>query len=181
MRILTDFSLDRVKAHAALNQKPVPVSNESNLLAALKDLEARLTFVAGQKAIVAFTSGLDTTSLSSIDATRSAIRAGNAPIFTIRMPLGSQEISLGSVKDSDIARDTIGHAFSARTPTEYPAIFNAIAGTLHSYRICYQGNGGELFDPSVKLASRYIPELPLKQPDVLGVERPYHVSVTKLP
>ena len=44
-----------------------------------------------------------------------------------------------------------------------------------------EGNGGELFDPSVKLASRYIPELPLKQPDVLGVERPYHVSVTKLP
>jgi VWFA-related protein len=149
--ILTDFTTDKEKIHAALNQLVIAQWSEANLFDAITDMADRMSGIEGRKAIVLLSSGIDTFSKTTYDKTRKALRESGVPIYgiglmqTLRImadarmsPISRMDFLQADNGMRTFADETGGQAFFPRFEGEFPGIFQAIHQALRSqYVISY--------------------------------------------
>jgi len=186
LRILTDFSLDRDVAHAALNRMQASASRDANMFDALVDLGTRMKALQGErKAIVVFTTSNDTSVASNLAETSAAMRAAGISIYTILVEGKVPPATVAAALILQIlAGDTGGRAFVPSSPDQYPAVYRTISGGLHGYRISYESTGPEHHpdtpNVTVELVNAQTAE-PLRILDPKGAEIPYRIIVTPMP
>lgn len=150
--ILSDFSPDKNKAEAALNQLRIPGFAESNVFDALNEIATRMSDIEGRKAIVLIGSGLDTFSKLTFDKARRALQEDGVPIYTIStlqaIRIYAEARGMGPLQEMDFlqadnemrtfAKETGGMSFFPRFIAEYPTVYNQIENALRNqYSLAY--------------------------------------------
>ena len=156
--ILLDFTQDKQKVYAALNELRVPGFSESNLFDALYDTLDRLDRIQGRKEIVVVGSGLDTFSRITYDKVLKKIKdTPNVTIFTVstgRAFLEAVDAQYGQYQgvqeqlmnylqaDNEMntfARMTGGRWYNPRFEAEFPDIFRDIGQSVRNqYTLTYR-------------------------------------------
>jgi VWFA-related protein len=185
LKILTDFSLDRATAHAALNQLQASFV-ESNLFDALKDLADRMKFIReGRKAIVVFTTGVDTFSKLGPDQARAAIKEAGVPIYAVRLHgVSRMETTQTDENLKMLAADAGGRAYFPNSPDQYASALKTISDDLRGYEISFQRTGQEEHPGTSNIKVELVNAQtggPLRMTDPKGVEVPYRIIVTPMP
>jgi VWFA-related protein len=149
--ILTDFTQDKKNLNEALRRMNVPAWSEANLFDALSDTLDRLQEVDGKKAVLLFTTGLDTFSKSNFDKTLKKVQNADASIYAVSFGAAQRirgEDRMGSIARMDFlqadnqlnafAKETGGKAYFPRFEGEWPTILQDVMANLRSqYSIGY--------------------------------------------
>jgi VWFA-related protein len=147
--ILSDFSLDRMKAQEALSRLRIPGFSEACLFDALADAEERMKDIEGRKAIVLLSTGQDTFSKLTFDKARKVIQEDAIPVYSIGLlqaerimanMSGSRDIGFlqGDNELRTFSKETGGMSFFPRFITEYGTIFQSIEQAMRNqYSIGY--------------------------------------------
>jgi Ca-activated chloride channel homolog len=186
LKILTDFSSDRAIAHTALNQSQTCGFAESNLFDALKDLADRMKPIREKrKAIVVFTTGVDTFSRLSPDQARIAIRAAGVPIYAVRLHgVSRMETAQTDENLKALVADAGGQAFFPNSPDQYASALNSISDDLRGYEISFQRASQEEHPGTSNIRVELVNAQtggPLRMTDPKGAEVPYRIIVTPIP
>ena len=154
--ILSDFSTDRMKAQEALSRLRIPAFSEANLYDALVFTGERMQDIEGRKAIVLFSSGIDTFSKLTFDKARHAVQDNGVPIYAIGLAQAQREMAGamrpgmgGAMSDMNLAvsneqmktfaTETGGRAFFPRFEGEMGGIFRMVHESLrNNYTLTYQ-------------------------------------------
>lgn len=154
--ILSDFSTDRMQAQQALSRLRIPAFSEANLYDALVFTGERMQDIEGRKAIVLFSSGIDTFSKLTFDKARHAIQDNGIPIYAIGLAQAQREMAGamrpgmgGAMSDMNLAvsneqmktfaTETGGRAFFPRFQGEMGGIFRMVHESLrNNYTLTYQ-------------------------------------------
>ena len=153
--ILSDFTNDRAKTMDAMQRLRIPGFAESNMFDALSDTADRMSKIEGRKAILLFSSGIDTFSKLTYDKTRKNLQEAGVPVYALEMLQvqrimadasgrdGNQEITFlqGDNELRTFAKETGGQAYFPRFTGELPGIFRQISQSLRTqYSLGYSPN-----------------------------------------
>jgi len=166
--ILTDFTMDKMKVHQALQRLTIPAWSEANMFDAVTDTADRMSTIEGRKAILLVTTGVDTFSKLTYDQTRKKLQEAGVPIYCISLTGLQQEmmssVPIGMLQANNelntFARETGGRAFFPKFEAEYRDVFSDIRQALgNQYVLTYSSSNKthdgtfrkikvELVDPS---------------------------------
>lgn len=149
--ILTDFTQDKRNLNEALRRLNTPAWREANLFDALGDTLDRLQEVDGKKAVLLFTTGLDTFSKSNFDKTLKKVQNADVSIYAVSFGAAQRlvgEDRMGPIARMDFlqadnqlnafAKETGGKAYFPRFEGEWPTILQDVMANLRSqYSIGY--------------------------------------------
>ena len=156
--ILSDFSMDKMRAREAMSRLRIPGFSESNLYDALVDTADRMSGIEGRKAIVLIASGMDTFSKLTFDKARKGIQNAGVPIYAIGLmqalrmmaearaeaqgrldPIQTMDFLQADNQMRLFSKETGGQSFFPRFYGEFPSIFHSISESLRKqYSIGYQ-------------------------------------------
>ena len=191
--VLLDFTRNKQAAFGALSVLRTPGFSESNLFDAVSEAVERMHDIAGKKAIVLISSGVDTFSKTRYDAVLKKVQASDTPIYAIgtgqaarlwyegRNYMGS-EAGIGFLQADNqlrtFARYSGGRAYLPRFEGEFPGIFADIAAALRneyvlSYSPTNTARDGKFRKIKVELVDAN--GKPLKITDPKGKEIKYEV------
>ncbi|MDD5543780.1 MAG: VWA domain-containing protein [Acidobacteriia bacterium] len=149
--ILSDFTQDKRNLYDALRRMNIPAWSEANMFDALTDTLNRLDEVEGKKAILLFTTGIDTFSKTNFDKTLKKAQNTDVSIYAVSFGAAQRIMSdpyMSSERRMDFlqadnqlnafARDTGGKAYFPRFEGEWPGIIQDVMANLRSqYSIGY--------------------------------------------
>ena len=142
--IQVDFTRNKAEVQDALRSLSYPGFNEANLFDAVVETLDKLDPVAGKKAILLVTTGIDTFSKNTFDETMGRIKESNVTIFCIgvaesefmtsEMRSNSPNIGYLQAKNQlqTLANLTGGLAWFPRFEAEAPSLFRSVVGFLRS-------------------------------------------------
>jgi VWFA-related protein len=146
--VRVDFTRNKAQVRETLRALSYPSFREANLYDAMSDTLDRLERVAGKKAILVITTGINTFSASNFDDVRQRLRETNATVFCVgtaeaeymaaeSRASGSNLTYLQSKNQLDaFAKMTGGNTWFPRFQGELPSIFDSVALILRNqYRI----------------------------------------------
>lgn len=154
--ILSNFSKDRADVQQALARLRIPGFSESALYDALAFTGERMQDIEGRKAIILFSSGVDTLSKLTFDKARKAVQDNGVPIFAVGLLQAQREMQgamrpgmAGAMSDMNLAvaneqlktfaTESGGRAFFPRFQGEMPGIYKMIHDYMRSsYTLTYQ-------------------------------------------
>lgn len=149
--ILADFTQDKRNLYDALRRMNIPAWSEANLFDALNDTLNRLDEVDGKKAILLFTTGIDTFSKINFDKALKKAQNTDVSIYAVSFGAAQRIMAdpyMSSTRRLDFlqadnelnafARDTGGKAYFPRFEGEWPGILQDVMANLRSqYSIGY--------------------------------------------
>jgi Ca-activated chloride channel homolog len=153
--ILSDFTNDRGRTMDAMGRLRIPGFAESNMFDALSDTADRMSKIEGRKAILLFSSGIDTFSKLTYDKTRKNLQEAGVPVYAIEMLQVQRIMADASGADANqeltflqgdnelrtFAKETGGQAYFPRFSGELPNIFRQISQSLRTqYSLGYSPN-----------------------------------------
>ena len=193
VEILRDFTRNKAAIMDDLMMLQTPGFSEANLFDAVSDTVDRMQDIAGKKAILLVSSGVDTFSKTRYDAVLKKVQASDTPIYAIgtgqaarlwyegRGYMGSEQ-SIGFLQADNqlrtFARYSGGRAYFPRFEGEFPNIYGDIAGALRTeYVLTYTptnaAHDGKFRKIKVELLEK--DGKPLKITDQKGKEVKYEV------
>ena len=193
-QILLDFTRNKSAAYGALNQMQYPTFSETNLFDAVADIITRMEDVAGKKAIVLISSGVDTFSRTRYDKVLDLTKASDTPIYAISTGQAarlwyenrgymSSSTNIGFLQADNqlrsFARFSGGRAYFPRFEGQFPDIYGDISASLRNeyhleYRPTNLERDGKFRKIEVKLLA---PDgKPLKVVDEKGKKMDYEVQ-----
>ena len=141
VHLLQPFTTDKSAAGRAVLR--TQAYGKTALYDALVRVNRDMAGRGGKKVLIVFTDGADNMSaLNGEDAIRRAKTVG-VPVYTIALGEAMQNQELVSQLGS-VAKSTGGEAFTVRTPSEIPAVFESVAKDLaHGYLLAFQPPPGD--------------------------------------
>jgi VWFA-related protein len=142
--IQVDFTRKKAEVQDALGTLSYPGFNEANLFDAIVDTLGKLDHIAGKKAILLITTGIDTFSRVTLDETMDRLKESNVTIFCVGVAeseymmaetrSGSSAIGYVQAKNQlqAFANLTGGLAWFPRFEGEIPSLFGSVVGFLRS-------------------------------------------------
>ena len=142
--IQVDFTRNKAEVQDALSTLSYPGFSEANLFDAIVDTIEKLEHVAGKKAILLITTGMDTFSRATLDEAMAKVKESNVTIFcvgvaeseymTAETRSGSSAIGYLQAKNQlqTFANLTGGLAWFPRFEGEIPSLFRSVVGFLRS-------------------------------------------------
>jgi VWFA-related protein len=139
-----DFTRKKAEVQDALGTLSYPGFNEANLFDAIVDTLGKLDHIAGKKAILLITTGIDTFSRVTLDETMDRLKESNVTIFCVGVAeseymmaetrSGSSAIGYVQAKNQlqAFANLTGGLAWFPRFEGEIPSLFGSVVGFLRS-------------------------------------------------
>lgn len=194
--ILTDFTQDKTRVRAAIDQMRLPGFRDRNLFDALSDTIGRLQALEGRKYIVLITSGVDTFSKTSYDQLLKQIKGSkDISIFSIstgfafRNWLETRHSFDANMRNMDymqadsqldvFAKMTGGRHYSPRFEGEFRGTFQDIGASIRNeYMLVYRPTNAKLDGTYRKLKVDVVDSqtgAPLKLLDRKGKARKYSV------
>lgn len=142
--IQVDFTRNKVEVQDALSTLSYPGFSEANLFDAIVDTLEKLEHVAGKKAILLITTGMDTFSRATLDEAMAKVKESNVTIFcvgvaeseymTAETRSGRSAIGYLQAKNQlqTFGNLTGGLAWFPRFEGEIPSLFRSVVGFLRS-------------------------------------------------
>jgi VWFA-related protein len=142
--IQVDFTRNKTEIQDALSTLSYPGFSEANLFDAIVDTLEKLEHVNGKKAILLITTGIDTFSKATLDATIDKLKKSNVTIFCVGVAeseymmaetrTGGSAIGYLQAKNQlqAFANLTGGLAWFPRFEGEMPGLFRSVVGFLRS-------------------------------------------------
>ena len=142
--IQVDFTRNKAEVQDALRSLSYPAFHEANLFDAIVETLDKLDHVAGKKAILLVTTGIDTFSKNTFDETMGRIKESNVTIFCIGV--AESEFMMSEMRSSSpnigylqaknqlqtLTDLTGGMAWFPRFDGEVPSLFRSVVGFLRS-------------------------------------------------
>ncbi len=138
--VRVDFTRNKAAVQDALYSLGYPPFHETNLFDALMDTLDRLQPIQGKKSVLLITTGYDTFSEHTLDATYKRLKESNATVFCIG--IAEQEYGLSEAGGigyfqaknqlDTFSRLTGGMAWFPRFQGELPSIFQSVTGFLRN-------------------------------------------------
>ncbi|HWP84923.1 MAG TPA: VWA domain-containing protein [Terriglobia bacterium] len=192
-QIIRDFTRNKAAIADDLRMLQTPGFSEANLFDAVAETVDRMQDIAGKKAIVLVSSGVDTFSKTRYDAVLKKVQASDTPIYAIGTGQAarlwyegrgymSSAASIGFLQADNqlrtFARYSGGRAYFPRFHGEFPSIYADIAGALRneyvlSYSPTNTAHDGKFRKVKVELVDK--DGKPLKIIDAKGKEVKYEV------
>lgn len=151
--ILSDFSLDRRDAMAAMQRMRIAAYSETVLYDAVTETAERMQDIEGRKAILLISSGIDTISMQTYGQARKRIQNAGVPIYSFGLMQAIRDYyyAMGAMADTTrtdfvmadnqlrtFSQESGGMAFFPRFYGQFREIFQTISQALRTqYTLTY--------------------------------------------